>query len=321
MACVVGMKIVFMGTPDFVVPVLEGLLHGGHRIVGVYTRPDRPAGRGRRLTPPPVKAYAHGQGLAVFQPASLREEDAVQELAALHPDVIIVAAYGRILPPEMLEVLPKRVLNPHPSLLPKHRGPSPVTAAVLEGGSITGITVMLMDQGMDTGPIVTQRQVPILPGETADMLTRRLFREGTELLLEALPEWQAGALKAVPQDEGKATSTRFYSKEDGELDWSLPAATLERRVRAFDPWPGGYTRWEGKLLKVLEATLVGDGAPQEGRRGQVVTLSRADKPTVAVITGQGLLGLMKVQLESRQPQPVREFIRGYPRFMGAWLPS
>jgi len=268
-----------------------------------------------------VKTYAQRHGLAVFQPASLRREEVVQELTALRPEVIIVAAYGRILPPEVLAIPPQGVLNLHPSLLPKYRGPSPVAAALLAGESVTGVTIILMDQGMDTGPIVAQRQIPILPRETAGELTHRLFRSGADLLLEVLPTWRVGAITAVPQDEGQATSTRLYVKEDGEMDWSLPAVVLDRRLRAFYPWPGCYTHWEGKLLKVLEGVPVGDVSPQEGEAGQVVPLPRESGPLVAVVTGQGLLGLVKVQLEGRQTQAIEAFVRGYTRFLDACLPS
>ncbi len=180
---------------------------------------------------------------------------------------------------------------------------------------------MLMDQGMDTGPIVAQRQTHILPRETAGQLTRRLFLLGTELLLEVFPGWQVGAITPVPQDEERATSTRLYAKEDGELDWSLPAADLERRLRAFDPWPGCYTRWEGKLVKVLAGTSISSRGAQEARPGQVVPLPGGVEPSVAVVTGQGLLGLVRVQLEGKRPQAAEEFVRGYPRFLGARLTS
>jgi len=316
------MRVVFMGTPDSSLPVLEGLLSGDYRVVGVYTRPDRPAGRGRRSTPPTVKTYAQGCGLTVFQPSSWRREEAVQELRSLRPEAIIVAAYGRILPLEVLEIPPKGVLNLHPSLLPRYRGPSPVVGALLGGESVTGVTVMLMDQGMDTGPIVAQRQTAILPREKAGELTHRLFRLGAELLLEVLPAWKAGTITPALQDERQATSTGLYVKGDGELDWSLPAAVLERRLRAFDSWPGCYTRWDGELLKVLEGIAVTDEGAQEGRPGQVVTiLGKGEVPSVAVVTGQGLLGLGRVQLEGRDPQDIDAFLRGYPRFLGACLPS
>ena len=315
------MRVVFMGTPDFALPVLDSLLSGGHQVVGVYTRPDRPAGRGRHLTPPPVKTYAQEHGLALFQPASLRDPGAVQELLSLGPEVIIVAAYGRILPPEVLEVPPKGVLNLHPSLLPKYRGPSPVAAALLEGDSVTGVTVMLIDQGMDTGDILAQRQTPIAPQETAGQLTDRLFHLGAELLAEVLPPWMDGKITPIPQQDEQATTTRRYTKEDGEMDWSLPAVVLERRLRAFQPWPGCYTHWNGKLLKVLDGVVVSDGDSQGGPPGRVLALPAGNGSPVAVVTGHGLLGLVKVQREGRRPQAIEEMVRGYPAFLGTRLPS
>ncbi len=314
------MRALFMGTPDFALPVLDGLLSGGFQVVGVYTRPDQPAGRGRQPAPPPVKTYAMSRGLPVFQPRSLRREEAVRELASLQPEVIIVAAYGRILPPEVLAIPPRGVLNIHPSLLPKYRGPSPVITALLEGESVTGVTVMLLDEGMDTGNILAQRRTAILPHETAGELTHRLFRLGAELLLEVLPEWVAGAMTSVPQNAAMATTTRLYTKEDGDMDWSLPATVLERRLRALQPWPGCYTRWEGKRLRILEGAAVDGGAPA-APPGQVVALPRGSAFGVAIATGEGLLGVRQAQLEGRKAQAVEEFLRGYPRFAGAQLPS
>ena len=317
----VDMRIVFMGTPDFALPVLDSLLSGGHQVVGVYTRPDRPAGRGRHLTSPPVKTYAQEHGLALFQPPSLRDAGAVRELLSLGPEVIIVAAYGRILPPEVLEVPPKGVLNLHPSLLPKHRGPSPVAAALLEGDSVTGVTAMLVDQGMDTGDILAQRQTSMAPQETAGQLTYRLFHLGAELLVEVLPAWMAGEITPTPQRDEQATTTRRYIKEDGEMDWSLPAVALERRLRAFQPWPGCYTHWNGKLLKVLSGFAISDVDSQGEPPGRVLALPGETGPPVAVVTGHGLLGLVKVQMEGRRPQDIEEMVRGYPMFLGTSLPS
>ncbi len=315
------MRIIFIGTPDFAVPVLRGLLSGGHQIVAVVTRPDRPAGRGRRLMPPPVKTFAVEHGLALSQPPSLRREVVAQELTEMKPEAMVVAAYGRIIPPEVLAIPTRGVLNIHPSLLPRYRGPSPVVSAILEGEDVTGVTVMLMDQGLDTGPILAQRQASVLPREAAGDLTHRLFTLGAELLLEVLPQWQAGTIQPVPQDEALATSTRLHTKEDGEMDWSQPADALDRRLRAFNPWPGCYTRWAGKLLKVLEGVPAGDADSRESGPGRVVSLPGGGKPSVSVMTGQGLLGLVTVQPEGRQPQAIEDFVRGHPRFLDAVLPS
>ncbi len=309
-----------MGTPDFAVPVLDALCSGGHDVAAVYTRPDRPAGRGRRLSPPPVKVYAEQNGIPVIQPASLSGEETIETLASLEPQAMVVAAYGRILPPEMLRIPPVGVLNVHPSLLPRYRGPSPVTEAILNGESKVGVTVMLLDEGMDTGPILAQKETNVSPEETADQLTRRLFALGAELLTEVLPAWEAREIKPVPQNEDEASVTRLYKREDGELDWSLPAEYLARRLRALHPWPGCFTHWEGRLLKVIRGRAVEEDAV-EAAIGRVVAPGRAGEYTVGVATGKGVLVLDEVQLEGRRPQPTGEFLKGQPHFRGAALSS
>ncbi len=278
------MRLVFLGTPDYAVPVLDVMLAGGHHVVRVYTRPDRPSGRGRHMTPPPVKLYAEERGLPVFQPSSLSRREAVDELEALAPDAIVVAAYGRILPLSVLGIPSRGALNIHPSLLPRYRGPSPVATAILDGRSKVGVTLMLMDEGMDTGDIVAQRETDALPVETAGELTIRLFSLGAELLRDTLPGWLAGSVLPVPQDDAKATVTRLMVKEDGEMDWSLSAVQLERRVRAFDPWPGCYTLWDGKQVKVLKAVALDDEAAQGEKPGRVVSRGSNTDVSTAVVT-------------------------------------
>ena len=309
-----------MGTPDFAVPVLDALCSSGHDVAAVYTRPDRPAGRGRRLSPPPVKVYAEQHGLPVLQPASLRQEGALETLSSLGPQAMVVAAYGRILPPEMLRVAPLGVLNVHPSLLPRYRGPSPVTEAILDGESKVGVTVMLLDEGMDTGPILARRETHVFPEEAADQLTRRLFALGAELLAEVLPAWEAGEIKPVPQSEDEASVTRLYNREDGEIDWSLPAEHLARRLRALHPWPGCFTHWEGRLLKVIRGRALEEDAVGAAI-GQVIAPGKAGAYAVGVATEKGVLVLDEVQLEGRRPQPIGEFLRGQPHFRGAALSS
>jgi len=254
----------------------------------------------------------------VFQPPSLRPHEAQAQLAALEPDLIVVAAYGKILPPQVLAIPPKGCLNLHPSLLPKYRGPSPVVAAILDGLEVTGVSIMLLDQGMDTGPILAQRPCPIAPQDTAESLTYRLFQLGAELLKETLPGWLKGEVQPVPQDHSQATYTRRIEKEDGQADWSHPAVVLERRLRAFTPWPGLYTRWKGKLLKVLAAVPLPQ--PAQAPPGTVVPLDNQDTPC-GVTTGDGILGLRRLQLEGGKAQDARQFIIGYRDFIGSRLPS
>ncbi len=303
-----------MGTGDFAAPALTALLDASYRVVGVYTRPDRRSGRGKKLSPTPIKAHALIQGLTVLQPPSLRSREALDELESLSPDVIVVAAYGLILPRRALEQPEHRCLNVHPSLLPAYRGPSPVASAILNGERVTGVTIMEMDEGMDTGPTVAARETAIGPRETAGDLTARLSRMGADLLVETLGAWVNGDVAARPQDESRATVTRRLSKEDGRIDWAKGAGRLALQVRAYGPWPGSFTEMNGKLLKVLEATAAQSdpGAPA----GKVLSLPDG---RVGVASGAGVLVLHRLQLEGRRPVSASELIRGYPGLVGSRL--
>lgn len=316
------MRLVFMGTPAAAVPTLAALRAApGLEVAGVYTAPDRPRGRGRALEPTPVKAAALDLALPVFQPHSLRAAAARQELAALQPEIVVVAAYGKLLPPEVLAIPPHGCLNLHPSLLPKHRGPSPVAAAILEGAAATGVTLMLLDAGMDSGPILAQREYPLTGRETAADLTDALFALGTQLLLDNLEPWVSGQLAARPQDDARATVTRKLERADGLADWRQPAAVLERMSRAFTPWPGLAAHWQGKALRLLAATVVDHPDPPDppaAAPGRVVALPLPETPA-AIGTGQGLLALQRVQLEGRRPASAADFLRGYPDFIGSQL--
>jgi methionyl-tRNA formyltransferase len=309
-------RVVFMGTPAFAIPVLAALLGAGHDVAGVFTRPDRPAGRGKRPTAPAVKAYGEDQGLPVFQPASLRPTRALDSLASLSPDLIVVAAYGLYLPAGMLELPPLGALNIHPSLLPKYRGPSPVASAILEGASVTGVTIMKIDEDMDSGAVVASRETPIGPDENAEELTARLFHEGASLLVEVLPRWAQGQIQAQPQDDSQATVTKRLSKEDGEIDWQLDANAIERQVRAYQPWPGSFTRWSGRLLKIVEAVAVEREIEEESGPGLVVVLPSG---TVAIACGEGALEVSQLQLEGRKPVGALDFVQGHTDFVGSTL--
>ena len=317
------MRIVFMGTPAFAVPVLLALLEAGHQVPAVVTQPDRAAGRGRQPQASPVKAWALDQGLTVLQPPSFRQPEAVARLAATTPQALVVAAYGKLLPPAVLQIPPLGVLNVHPSLLPRHRGPSPVATAILQGDEVTGVTVMLLDQGMDTGPILAQQTLgPVGPEETTESLTPRLFHMGAELMVRALVQWERGEISSTPQDPALATVSRRITKEDGLLDFHQPAQQLWRQVRAYQPWPGAYTRWQGRLLKLLETVPVPETATAGPiAPGRVVPLSPGAQTPCAVGTGQGLLGLWRLQLEGGRPMAAEEFLRGHPAFAEARLPS
>ncbi len=313
------MRLVFMGTPVFVVPVLDALVQDSNiEITGVYTPPDRRRGRGRSSEMPPVKAYALEHGLPVFQPASLRREAVQQEMASLRPEVIVVAAYGKFLPSAVLNIPRKGCLNLHPSRLPKHRGPSPVITTIWEGDETTGVTLMLLDQGMDTGPIIAQRERAVGPEDTAETLTAVLFQLGASLLSEKLAAWVAGELTCQPQDDSLATVTRKLERSDGEADWNLSSQQLNRRSRAFTPWPGLFTHWRGQLLKLLEVTDSPNLPEVDVAPGKVVRLDAPGVPA-GIGTAQGVLGLKRVQLEGRSPTAAAEFLKGYPQFIGAQL--
>ncbi len=313
------MRLVFMGTPAPVVPVLEALAAAPEvQVVGVYTQPDRPRGRGRTPEMPPVKHHALSLGLPVLQPPSLRPARVQAELAALRPEVMVVAAYGLLLPPAVLGTPAHGCLNLHPSLLPRHRGPSPVVTAILEGDTVTGVTLMLLDEGMDTGPVIAQREHPIAPADTAESLTGALFRRGAALLLETLPDWVAGRITPRAQDGAQATVTRKVARADGQAQWEQSAAVLERRCRAYTPWPGLFTLWEGQVLKLVEVTALPPAAGQDPQPGLAVALPGPEVP-VGIGAAEGVLGLRTVQLEGRRAVRAAEFLRGYPRFIGSRL--
>ena len=312
------LRVIFMGTPAFAVPTLVSLLDAGCEIVGVYTQPDRRSGRGRRVTPPPVKQAATERDLPVFQPASLRRDaDARQQLVSLKPDLILVAAYGLFLPADTLDVPPLGALNIHPSLLPKHRGPSPVATAILEGDTTTGATLMQLDEGMDSGPIIAQRKTTIGVNETAEDLTVRLFGMGARLLADTLPRWRTGEFAPVPQSEGDATITRLLTREDGEIDWARPADQIARQIRAYHPWPGTFTHWNGKQLKVHQAEPLDND--EDFAPGTVVEIDQGIGQGIGVATGEGILLIQRVQPEGRQAMDIGDFTRGYRGFVGSRL--
>ncbi len=256
------MRTVFMGASDFSVPGLERLILCGHKLVAVYTQPDKPAGRGRAPAFSAVKRLALEHEIKVMQPPNFKGPGAIESLARLRPDVIVVAAFGMILPREVLAIPSLGCLNIHPSLLPRHRGPSPVQGAILAGDEWTGVSIILMDEGVDTGAILSQCRVAIEPRDTAESLTKKLAQASAQLLEETLPRWDSRSLAPKPQEEEGASYTRLFAKEDGEIDWHLSAVAIWRRVMAFYPWPGCYTRWQGKMLKVIEAIpLPGGGEP------------------------------------------------------------
>ncbi len=306
-------RLIFMGTPDFARPVLEELI-APYQIVAVVTQPDRPAGRGRKTTIPPVKAVALAHDLPVLQPVTLRQPQVVAQLAALAPQVIVVAAYGQILPRQVLTIPPQGCLNVHASLLPRHRGAAPVAAAILAGDEVTGVTIMLMEEGLDTGPILAQAECHIAPQDTTESLSGELALLGAALLSETLPGWLRGEIKPQPQDESQATHSPLISKQDGLLDWTQPALKLWRQVRAYHPWPGAYTYCRGKRLKILRASPLPDWAGQE-KPGAVLSLPEG----LAVAAAEGALLLEEVQLAGKRCMAGPAFACGQKDLIGSCL--
>lgn len=321
------MRLIFMGTPQFAVPPLEAMAEArapgvlapdGVEIVSVVTRPDKPARRGQGVVMPPVKERALALGLPVWQPGPLRRPEHLEELRRMAPDVIVVAAFGQILRREVLDLPRFGCLNVHASLLPRHRGASPIAGALLAGDQETGVTIMLMAEGLDTGDILTQRSLPIAPDDTTGTLTEKLSYLGAELLVETLPHWFAGELPPQSQDESQATLTRLLTKEDGSIEWNLPAETLARQVRAYSPWPGTATTWRGKTLKVLSAAAIDEMNDEElpEEVGKVSLLTLDGKKALVVRCGQGALRLDMVQLEGKRALSAEEFVRGQPGIFG-----
>jgi methionyl-tRNA formyltransferase len=304
-----------MGTPQFAVTILESLLQSSYQVVAVCTQPDKTAGRGRPVVFPPVKKLALERQIPVIQLETFKSGDVVEELARFEPELIIVAAFGCILPPEVLSLPEFGCLNVHASLLPRHRGPSPVASTILCADELTGVTIMLMDSGLDTGPILVQEKATVSSTDTTGTLTAKLGEIGGRLLLETMPRWFEGGLKPQSQGESRATYSKLITSKDGELDWHLPAVQLWRMVRAYNPWPSCYTWYQGKRLKIHRAVPLDDGAKEES--GKVVALR--ERPGVGVVTGQGILGLCEVQLEGKRALPVTDFVRGKRDFIACVL--
>ena len=303
-----------MGTPEFAVPSLEALIDT-QTVVGVVTQPDRPAGRGRTVRPSPIKVAAEAAGLPIYQPPSLREREAAEPLHAWAPEVIVVAAFGQILRPHVLDLPPCGCLNVHASLLPRWRGASPIQHAILAGDEETGVSLMQMDAGLDTGPVYAQETVPIRPDETAQTLHDRLAELGAQMLRTHLDAILAGELAARPQDEEASTYAPMIKKEDGRIDWTASAVQLERHVRAMTPWPSAFTMWDGTRLKILAARAVEAGEVPAGEPGQVT----GDQESIVVVAGEGGLQLLEVQLSGREAMAAAAFVRGRPEFIGSQL--
>ncbi|MFH1671203.1 MAG: methionyl-tRNA formyltransferase [Candidatus Portnoybacteria bacterium] len=249
-------KVIFIGTSHFALPVLEGLVKNDYQILAVITAPDRPSGRKNQITPPPVKEIALKHKLRILQPEKISEIE--KEISQINPDLIVVAAYGQIIPKGILDIPRFKSLNLHPSLLPKYRGPSPIQAAILNGDKITGATLMVMDEKMDHGPIVVQEEIEIKPEDNYQTLEKKLSQKSADLLIKNLPQYFNGKIKPKTQDETKTTYTKMLTRQDGEIDWGKSALENERKIRAFYPWPGAWTIMGGKRIKILKAKIIED---------------------------------------------------------------
>lgn len=307
-------NVVFMGSPQFAVPTLETLARD-HTVLAVFTQPDKPAGRGQQLTAVPVKQWALAHSVPVHQPQSFRKEpQAIGVLTNLKPEVIVVAAYGLILPQTVLDLPPLGCLNVHGSILPRHRGAAPITSAILAGDAETGITIMKMDAGLDTGPMLSVAREAIRPDDTTASLSERLSYIGAQLMADTLPKYLSGEIVPQPQLAEGATYSPKIDKANAQIDWRRPAFEIERMVRAYIPWPGTQTLWDGQILKVLKVQVI--EGKRDGEIGRVVKLSDG---SIGVATGEGVLVLKEIQLAGRKAMKAEDFVRGQPKFIGAVL--
>jgi len=310
-----SLRTVFMGTPDFALQTLEGLIAAGVDVCAVFTQPDRAKGRGNKMTPPPVKILAESHNIPVHQPVKLRDPEAVATLKELAPDLIVVVAYGQILPKSVLEIPPHGCINVHASLLPRYRGAAPINKAVVDGEKETGVTTMLMDVGLDTGDMLVKRSTPIGPEETAGQLHDRLAILGREAMEETLRQLCAGELKPQVQDDSLSTYAPMMKKEDGRIDWSRSAQEIHNLVRGLDPWPGAFTLIDGEILKIA-STL-----PQESGSGTPGTIVSASSRGVEVACGQGSLLIRQLQLPGKKWLQAADFLRGKTLIAGIRLES
>ena len=300
------MRIIFMGTPDFAVNSLEAILAAGHQVVLAVTQPDKPKGRGKNMQFPPVKECAIAHEIPVYQPRRIREPECVEYLRQYEPELIVVAAFGQILPMEILTMPKYGCINVHASLLPKSRGAAPIQWAVINGDPVTGVTIQRMAEGVDTGDIIAKVEVPLDTKETGGSLFDRLAEAGAALCVEAMATIEAGTATYTPQNEAEATHVSMIKKEFGSIDWNQPAEKIERLIRGLNPWPSAYTMLHDKTLKIWDADVKAENTNQAAG-----TIVKAEKQDLWVQTGDGILMLSEVQLEGKKRMPVDAFMRGY----------
>lgn len=308
------MRVIFMGTPDFAVSALEEIVRGGHEVVLVVTQPDKPKGRGNCLQYPPVKECALKHGIEVFQPRKIREDANVEYLKKYAPDMIVVAAFGQILPKSILDMPKYCCINIHASLLPKYRGAAPIQWTVINGDPITGVTIQRMDIGIDTGDMIAKREVRIAEDETGGSLFDKLSEVGAKLCVETMEMLEKGTATFTPQNNEASTHTSMITKELGNIDWNKPAAEIERLIRGLNPWPSAYTHLNNKTFKIWKAEVT------EGYQDcQPGCIAKVGKKELVVQTGEGALSLLEVQLEGKKRMEAGAFLRGYPVEEGTLL--
>jgi len=299
-----GMRIIFMGTPEFACPTLRTLIERGENVVAVVTQPDRPKGRGQQTLPPPVKVVAEGHGIPVLQPVKVRLPESIEQIRALEPDLIVVVAFGQILPKALLEIPKHGCINVHASLLPRYRGAAPLNWCIINGETETGVTTMMMDVGLDTGDMLLKSATPIDPDEDTQSLHDRMSRLGAELLAQTLDRLKAGELVPEKQDDSLTCYAAMMKKEDGLIDWTRSAQQIKNQVRGMTPWPGAFSFLDDKLLKVYKVqTASGSGAP-----GEVVA---AGRDGIEVACGEGSLLIRELQLEGKKRMAAGDFLAGY----------
>ncbi len=300
------MRVIFMGTPDFAVGTLEEIIAAGHEVVLAVTQPDKPKGRGKTMQNPPVKECALQHEIEVYQPVKIREAECIEYLRKYEPDIIIVAAFGQILPKEILEMPKYGCVNVHASLLPKYRGAAPIQWAVINGDKVSGVTTMRMDAGLDTGDMIEKAEVVLAEDETGGSLFDRLSQVGAKLCVHTMQSIEEGTVTYTKQQESEATHVGMIQKQMGNIDWSQPAVVIERLIRGLNPWPSAYTKLNGKTLKIWRASVESGGDSKAA--GKVIAVSKKE---LKVQTGDGILSLLEVQLEGKKRMSIEAFLRGY----------
>lgn len=299
--------VIFMGTPSFSVPFLDALFKSGRNVAGVVTQPDKPKGRGRRVTPPPVKEFALRQAVPVYQPPKLSDPAFIESIREINPAYIVVVAYGKLIPPAILEIPEKGCINVHASLLPEYRGASPIQWAILHGRPYTGVTTMMMDEGLDTGDILLQEKIDIERSDTAGSLSAKLSGIGVKLLIRTLDGLDRGEIVPAPQDHEKATYAPLLKKEDGLIEWRDRSENIFNKIRGLDPWPGAYTFYQGERWGVWKGEVL-DGRFPSSAPGEIVEV-RADR--IVVVTGDGSFEIKEIQAEGKRRMGVGEYLRGH----------